>query len=93
MVKGDKAVWKSEYFLKLQVRKSSFVSRGRRFHSSGSISQRLIEEYPKIFIVGADNVGSRQMQQIRMSLRGMAGENAVPPTPPTPGSHCVEVHE
>ncbi|XP_062520409.1 large ribosomal subunit protein uL10-like [Corticium candelabrum] len=51
MVKGDKAVWKSEYFLKLQ---------------------RLIEEYPKIFIVGADNVGSRQMQQIRMSLRGMA---------------------
>ncbi|XP_014288242.1 large ribosomal subunit protein uL10 [Halyomorpha halys] len=32
----------------------------------------LIEEYPKCFIVGADNVGSKQMQQIRMSLRGSA---------------------
>ena len=32
----------------------------------------LLEEYPKCFIVGADNVGSKQMQQIRMSLRGNA---------------------
>jgi large subunit ribosomal protein LP0 len=31
-----------------------------------------LDEYPKCFIVGADNVGSRQMQQIRMSLRGLA---------------------
>jgi len=30
----------------------------------------LLDEYPKCFIVGADNVGSRQMQTIRMSLRG-----------------------
>jgi large subunit ribosomal protein LP0 len=30
------------------------------------------DEYPKCFIVGADNVGSRQMQQIRISLRGFA---------------------
>eukprot|EP01137_Pigoraptor_chileana_P035751 Opistho-2@30271 len=30
----------------------------------------LFDEYPKIFIVGADNVGSNQMQQIRKSLRG-----------------------
>jgi len=29
----------------------------------------LLEEYPKIFIVGADNVGSNQMQTIRVSLR------------------------
>lgn len=29
-----------------------------------------MDEYPKCFIVGADNVGSRQMQTIRMSLRG-----------------------
>uniref|UniRef100_A0A674JWY0 Large ribosomal subunit protein uL10 n=1 Tax=Terrapene triunguis TaxID=2587831 RepID=A0A674JWY0_9SAUR len=29
-------------------------------------------DYPKCFIVGADNVGSKQMQQIRMSLRGKA---------------------
>lgn len=33
---------------------------------------QLLEEYPKCFIVGADNVGSKQMQQIRMSLRGSA---------------------
>jgi len=31
---------------------------------------QLMEEYPKCFIVGADNVGSRQMQKIRISLRG-----------------------
>jgi len=31
-----------------------------------------MEEYPKCFIVGADNVGSKQMQQIRGSLRGQA---------------------
>ncbi|KAL1491118.1 hypothetical protein ABEB36_011762 [Hypothenemus hampei] len=33
---------------------------------------QLLEEYPKCFIVGADNVGSKQMQQIRISLRGSA---------------------
>jgi len=31
-----------------------------------------INEYPKCFIVGADNVGSKQMQQIRIGLRGTA---------------------
>jgi large subunit ribosomal protein LP0 len=31
-----------------------------------------LDEYPKCFIVGADNVGSRQMQQIRISMRGSA---------------------
>lgn len=30
----------------------------------------LLDEFPKCFIVGADNVGSTQMQQIRISLRG-----------------------
>jgi len=30
------------------------------------------DEYPKLFIVGADNVGSSQMQKIRISLRGSA---------------------
>jgi len=30
----------------------------------------LFDEYPKCFIVGADNVGSKQMQTIRSSLRG-----------------------
>lgn len=33
---------------------------------------QLLDEYPKCFIVGADNVGSRQMQTIRISLRGTA---------------------
>ena len=28
--------------------------------------------YPKCFIVGADNVGSKQMQEIRIALRGQA---------------------
>lgn len=31
-----------------------------------------MDEYPKCFIVGADNVGSKQMQQIRIGLRGTA---------------------
>lgn len=34
--------------------------------------QRLLDEYPRIFIVAADNVRSKQMQQIRHSLRGIA---------------------
>lgn len=33
---------------------------------------QLFDEYPKCFIVNADNVGSKQMQQIRMALRGKA---------------------
>ena len=32
----------------------------------------LFDEFPKCFIVGADNVGSKQMQNIRTSLRGLA---------------------
>lgn len=30
---------------------------------------QLLDEYPKCFIVGVDNVGSKQMQHIRLSLR------------------------
>merc|ERR1712020_854035 len=37
----------------------------------GKIVQ-LFDEYPKCLMVEADNVGSKQMQQIRMSLRGHA---------------------
>jgi len=33
---------------------------------------QLLDEYPKCFIVGVDNVGSKQMQQIRQSLRNDA---------------------
>lgn len=32
----------------------------------------LFDEYPKCFIVGVDNVGSKQMQEIRIALRGRA---------------------
>ena len=32
----------------------------------------LFEEYPKCFLVGVDNVGSKQMQEIRQNLRGHA---------------------
>ncbi len=34
--------------------------------------KELIEQYPSIFIVSVDNVGSNQMHQIRQSLRGKA---------------------
>jgi len=33
---------------------------------------QLFDEYPKCFVVGVDNVGSKQMQQIRIALRGKA---------------------
>ncbi|XP_031564345.1 60S acidic ribosomal protein P0-like [Actinia tenebrosa] len=33
---------------------------------------QLLDEYPKLFLVGVDNVGSKQMQQIRQNLRGKA---------------------
>ncbi|XP_029190855.1 60S acidic ribosomal protein P0-like isoform X1 [Acropora millepora] len=33
---------------------------------------RFMDEYPKLFVVGVDNVGSKQMQQIRQSMRGRA---------------------
>lgn len=32
----------------------------------------LFEEYPRCFIVGVDNVGSKQMQEIRQAMRGHA---------------------
>ncbi|XP_008468123.1 60S acidic ribosomal protein P0 [Diaphorina citri] len=32
---------------------------------------QLVDEYPKCFVVGADNVGSRQFQNIRQSLEGL----------------------
>jgi large subunit ribosomal protein LP0 len=33
---------------------------------------RLLNEYPKCFLVGVDNVGSKQMQEIRQAMRGHA---------------------
>jgi len=51
MVKGDRATWKSNFFMKITS---------------------LFDEYPKAFVVNADNVGSKQMQNIRQALRGKA---------------------
>lgn len=51
MVKGDRAKWKADYFVRLE---------------------RLLNEFPRCFVVGVDNVGSKQMQLIRGSLRGTA---------------------
>jgi large subunit ribosomal protein LP0 len=34
--------------------------------------QENLDEFPKCFIVGVDNVGSRQMQEIRAGMRGHA---------------------
>jgi len=31
---------------------------------------KCLEEFPKCFLVGVDNVGSKQMQEIRIALRG-----------------------
>lgn len=31
-----------------------------------------LQEYPKLMLVGVDNVGSKQMQEIRIALRGHA---------------------
>ncbi len=43
--------------------------------------ERLLDDYRSILIVGADNVGSNQMQQIRISLRGkgvlLMGKNTI----------------
>lgn len=50
------------------------VKEDRKTWKSGYFDkmQGLLDEYPKCFIVGADNVGSRQMQRIRIGLRGQA---------------------
>jgi large subunit ribosomal protein LP0 len=32
--------------------------------------QQLVEEFPRVLVVGVDNVGSNQMQMIRLALRG-----------------------
>jgi len=50
-------------------------SREDRFEWKSKYFIKLInalDEYEKFFIVGVDNVGSNQMQQIRISLRGSA---------------------
>lgn len=40
------------------------------FNTTLVFFQSLFDEYPRFFMVNVDNVGSKQMQQIRGSLRG-----------------------
>jgi len=50
-------------------------SRDEKFEWKSKYFMKLIsalDEYDKFFLVGVDNVGSKQMQQIRISLRGHA---------------------
>ncbi|XP_055981554.1 60S acidic ribosomal protein P0-like [Sorex fumeus] len=69
MPREDRATWKSSYFLKiiqlLDDYPKCFIVGSRQMDDRGL---QLLDDYPKCFI----NVGSRQMQQIRMSLRGKA---------------------
>jgi len=45
-------------------------SRKERKASFFNKLNKLLDEYTKVFVVGADNVGSHHMQQIRISIRG-----------------------
>jgi len=51
------------------------MSKGERKERKAEYVQRLlslVEEYPRIFLVNADNVRSKQLQHIRRDLRGKA---------------------
>jgi large subunit ribosomal protein LP0 len=50
------------------VREDKAAWKGKYFIKLGE----LLEKYPKLFIVGVDNVGSKQMQEIRIAMRGRA---------------------
>lgn len=62
---GDRETWKANYFVKLLV----CIMCPVYFGLHNFVVQQLLDEYPKCFIVGVDNVGSKQMQQIRATLR------------------------
>lgn len=72
MGREDRSTWKANYFTKLLVGiffPSYFLNCCFSFIFFISPIQNLLDEYPKCFIVGVDNVGSKQMQTIRHSLR------------------------
>jgi len=50
------------------VREDKATWKGKYFVRLGE----LLENFPKLFIVGVDNVGSKQMQEIRIGMRGRA---------------------
>jgi large subunit ribosomal protein LP0 len=64
MGREDKTTWKANYFIKI------IVCCCFSYSTISFFLQELFEEYPKCFIVGVDNVGSKQMQEIRQAMRG-----------------------
>jgi len=50
------------------VKEDKATWKGKYFMRLGE----LLENFPKLFIVGVDNVGSKQMQEIRIAMRGRA---------------------
>jgi len=62
------------HFPKVSIHTSKMVREDKSTWKANYFSKiiQLLDEYPKCFLVEADNVGSKQMQQIRISLRGHA---------------------
>ena len=71
MVKEDRSEWKAKYFTKIAVSYNYRRNMNWLLFLFFPI-KKLLDEYPKCFIVGVDNVGSSQMQKIRIMLRGHA---------------------
>ena len=67
MGRDDKKTWKADYFTRIGVRIGFSLFGG--VGSELCIFQTLFEKYPKCFLVGVDNVGSKQMQEIRQTMR------------------------
>merc|ERR1712141_842180 len=67
-------ILKFSFFESLYFHTSKMVREDKSTWKANYFSKiiQLLDEYPKCFLVEADNVGSKQMQQIRISLRGHA---------------------
>lgn len=72
MGREDKVAWKSQYVVKLLVSYINYLCSLACALSLGFSLQSLFDEYARVLLVNVDNVGSKQMQQIRISLRGKA---------------------
>merc|ERR1712061_348391 len=72
---GDRRfILKFSFFESLYFHTSKMVREDKSTWKANYFSKIIqpLDEYPKCFLVEADNVGSKQMQQIRISLRGHA---------------------
>jgi large subunit ribosomal protein LP0 len=66
MGREDRTSWKANYFARIVV---SVLMILIFIHLLAF--QDLLEGYPKCFLVNVDNVGSKQMQEIRQAMRGL----------------------